>query len=105
MNSFLFILITLNSVYPNFFIIYILSLLSLVVTVVWLNSINVNQNSTSTEITTPTPQQVKKSPITKKNNTLPKPTIPFTIPKQTEKFTPKEIIVAIELQPKAYLLH
>jgi hypothetical protein len=69
-----------------------------------LNSINVNQNSTSTEITTPTPQQVKKSPITKKNNTLPKPTIPFTIPKQTEKFTPKEITVAIELQPKAYLL-
>ncbi|MGB3756838.1 MAG: GerMN domain-containing protein [Rivularia sp. (in: cyanobacteria)] len=92
-------------VYPNFFIIYILSLLSLVVTVVWLNSININRNSTTTEtITTPTTEQVKKTPITKQNNTVPKPTITFTIPKQTEKLTPKETTLAVKLQPKAYLL-
>ncbi|MBV6626918.1 MAG: hypothetical protein KI793_28930 [Rivularia sp. (in: Bacteria)] len=40
-------------VQQNIFIIYILSLLSLIVTVVWLNSIDVNQNSTTTE-TVPT---------------------------------------------------
>lgn len=91
-------------VQQNIFIIYI-SLLSLIVTVVWLNGVGVNKNSTTTETTTtPTAEQVKKSPITKENNTVPKPTIPFTIPKQTEKLTPKDITVAIELQPKAYLL-
>jgi spore germination protein GerM len=92
-------------VQQNIFIIYILSLLSLIATVVWLNGVGVNKNSNTTEtIPTPTPEQVKKSPITKENNTVPKPTVPFTIPKRTEKFTPKDITVAIELQPKAYLL-
>ncbi len=91
-------------VQQNIFIIYI-SLLSLIVTVVWLNGVGVNKNPTSTEtITTPTPEQVKQSPISTENNTFPKPTVPFTIPKQTEKLTPKDITVAIELQPKAYLL-
>lgn len=92
-------------VQQNIFVIYILSLLSLIATVVWLNGVGVNKNSTTTEtIPTPTPKQVKQSPISTENNTFPKPTVPFTIPKQTEKLTPKDITVAIELQPKAYLL-
>ena len=73
-------------VQQNIFIIYILSLLSLIVTVIWLNGVDINKNSTTTE-----------------NNTVPKPTIPFTIPKTTEKVIPKENPV-VELQPKAYFL-
>ncbi|MGB6300520.1 MAG: GerMN domain-containing protein, partial [Rivularia sp. (in: cyanobacteria)] len=91
-------------VQQNIFIIYILSLLSLIVTVVWLNGVGVNQNSNTTEtIPTPTPGQVKQWPISTENNTVPKPTVPFTIPKQTEKLIPKENAV-VELLPKAYLL-
>jgi spore germination protein GerM len=89
-------------VQQNIFIIYI-ALLNLIVTVVWLNGVGVNKNSTTTE-TIPTPEQVKQSPFSTENNTVPKPTVPFTIPKQTEKLTPKETKVAVELQPKAYLL-
>ena len=84
-------------VQQNIFVIYILSLISVIVTVFWLNGIDVNRNSTTTKtIPTPTPEQVKKSPISTVNSTVPKPNIPFTIPKQST--------VAIELQPKAYLL-
>ena len=92
-------------VYPNFFIIYILSLLGLVVSVVWLNLLDVNKNPASTEtIKTPTPEQVKIAPVPKENSTVPKPTILFTIPKQAEKLTPQESTAALQLQPKAYLL-
>jgi len=91
-------------VQQNIFIIYILLLLSIVVSVAWLNGLN-TKNSTSTEtIPTPTPEQVKKSPVSKNNNTIPKPTIPFTIPQQTEKLTAKENPFFVELQPKAYFL-
>jgi len=86
----------------NIFIIYILSLLSLIVTVVWLNSVDINKKSTTTETPKPTPEQVK-TPTSTENNTVPKPTIPFTIPKTTEKLIPKENPV-VELQPKAYFL-
>ncbi|MEB3218502.1 MAG: GerMN domain-containing protein [Nostocales cyanobacterium 94392] len=92
-------------VQQNIFIIYILLLLSLVVSVIWLNGLDTNGNSTSTEtIPTPTPEQIKKLPISKNNNTVPKPTIPFTIPKPTEKLTTKENPLVVELQPKAYFL-
>ncbi|MGF1672206.1 MAG: GerMN domain-containing protein [Rivularia sp. (in: cyanobacteria)] len=90
-------------VQQNILIIYILLLLSLVVSVVWLNGLDTNRNSTSTE-TIPTPEQVKKSPISKNNNTVPKPIIPFTIPKQTENLTAKENPFVVELEPKAYFL-
>ncbi|WP_414620460.1 GerMN domain-containing protein [Calothrix sp. CCY 0018] len=92
-------------VYPNLFIIYILSLLGLVVSVVWLNLVDMNKNPASTEtITTPTREQVKIAPVPKENSTVPKPTILFTIPKQAEQLTPKESTAALQLQPKAYLL-
>ena len=90
-------------VQQNIFIIYILSLLSLIVTVIWLNGVDINKKSTTTETTPkPTPEQVK-TPTSTENNTVPKPTIPFTIPKTTEKVIPKENPV-VELQPKAYFL-
>ena len=88
----------------NIFIIYILSLLSLIVTVIWLNGIGVNKNPTTTETLTPAPEQVKQSPTSTENNTVPKPTIPFTIPKQTEKVIPRENTTVVQLQPKAYFL-
>lgn len=92
-------------VQQNIFIIYILSLLSLVISVIWLNVLYVNRDANSREtIPTPTAEQVKKSPISKQNNTVTKPTTPFTIPKQTTKITSKDNIAAVELQPKAYLL-
>ncbi|AFY55495.1 sporulation/spore germination protein [Rivularia sp. PCC 7116] len=92
-------------VQQNIFIIYILSLLSLVITVVWLNGIGLNNNSTTIKTTpTSTPEQIKKSPISTENNTVPKPNIPFILPKPVEKLTPKEKTPSIQLQPKAYLL-
>ena len=90
-------------VQQNIFIIYILSLLSLIVTVVWLNSISVNRNSTTTETPTPTPEQVKISPSSKENSAVPKPIIPYRIPKP-EQLTPKDNTTVLQLQPKAYLL-
>jgi len=91
-------------VQQNIFVIYILSLISLIVTVFWLNGIDVNRNSTTKTVPTPTPEEVKKTPISTENSTVPKPTIPFTIPKQAEKLTPKENTIVVQLQPKAYLL-
>ncbi|MGB3758389.1 MAG: GerMN domain-containing protein [Rivularia sp. (in: cyanobacteria)] len=83
-------------VQQNIFVIYILSLIGVIVTVVWLNGIDVNRNSTTTKtIPTPTPELVKQSPISTENSTVPKPTIPFTIPRENP---------VVELQPKAYLL-
>ncbi|MDY6901074.1 MAG: GerMN domain-containing protein [Cyanobacteriota bacterium] len=90
-------------VQQNIFIIYILSLLSLVAAVVWLNSIDINRNSTTTETPTPTPEKVKVSPSAKENSTVPKLSIPYTIPRQAEKLT-KENTTVLQLQPKAYLL-
>ncbi|NJL80143.1 MAG: hypothetical protein HC836_05190 [Richelia sp. RM2_1_2] len=91
-------------VQQNIFIIYILLLLSLVVSVVSLNGLDSNGNSSTETIPTPTPEQLKKSPISKNNNTVPKPIIPFTVPKQTENLTAKENPLVVELQPKAYFL-
>lgn len=91
-------------VYPNFFIIYILSLLGLVGSVLWLNALDVNKSPTSIEIPVATPEQVKIIAIPKENNTVPKPNLPFTISK-TEKLTAKKNTTAAQqLQPKAYLL-
>ena len=91
-------------VHQNIFIIYVLLLLSLVGSIAWLNWRN-DKNSNSIEtITTPRKEQVKKTPISKENNTVPKPTIPFTIPQQTGKLTPKQNKIPVQLQPKAYFL-
>lgn len=91
-------------VYPNLFIIYILSLLGLVAGIIWLNMLDVNKNPASTKTITPTPEQVKIAPIPKENSTAPKPTIPFTIPKQAEKLTPQVNTTNLQLQPKTYFL-
>ncbi|MEA5594056.1 GerMN domain-containing protein [Rivularia sp. UHCC 0363] len=89
----------------NIFVIYILLLLSLIGSIGWLNWLDIRNPASTETTTTPTPVQVNKALISKENNTVPKPTIPFTIPQQTEKLTPKENTAAVQqLQPKAYLL-
>ena len=91
-------------VYPVLFITYIVSLLGLIASIVWLNLLTFNHKSDSTEtITTPKREQVQKLRISKENSTVKIFTIPFTIPKQAG-LTPKENITAVQLTAESLLI-